>query len=67
MNKKGVEYFYSKEVLKKYYSTSTEWKLNWLEEINRITFSILTPKQREIRESFTVERYEATIESKRKG
>lgn len=52
MRKKGVSYFCSKEMLRKYRSASAEWKLNWLEEINRITFSVLNAKQREIREKF---------------
>ncbi len=46
----GIEFDYSIETLKKYKQTSTEWKLNWLEESNELTFLVLSPKEKSIRE-----------------
>jgi hypothetical protein len=46
----GVEFDYSPEILQKFKESTAEWKLNWLEEINRLTFLCLDEKHREIRE-----------------
>lgn len=48
--KGGIEYEYSKELIKKFRATSTKWKLNWLEEVNRLTASALTKKEKKFRE-----------------
>ena len=45
----GYEYEYSDEVLLRYMRTSTEWKLKWLEEANRLTREALSPQEMEIR------------------
>ena len=45
----GYEYEYDDEVLLRYMKTSTEWKLQWLEEANRITREALTAREKEIR------------------
>jgi len=46
----GIEYEYSSEILEKYRKTPDEWKLNWLEEVNTLTFLSLSEKQKKIRE-----------------
>jgi hypothetical protein len=47
---KGVVNEYPIEVIKKYKATSTRWKLEWLEEVNRLTNLTLTKKQKKFRE-----------------
>jgi hypothetical protein len=46
----GIDYECSLEMLEKYQKTPHEWKLNWLEEVNRITYLSMTEKQREHRD-----------------
>lgn len=46
----GIEYEYSREILEKYRKTPDEWKLNWLEEVNTMTFLSLSEKQKKSRE-----------------
>ena len=46
----GIEYEYTKEQIKRYKSLSTKAKLRWLEEINNLTSSVLTNKQKVFRE-----------------
>jgi hypothetical protein len=48
----GIEYEYSREVIENYRKSPTEWKLNWLEEVNRLTFLVLDEKQKSFREKF---------------
>ncbi len=48
--KGGIKYEYPIEVIKKFKATSTKWKLNWLEEVNRLTTSALTKKEKIFRE-----------------
>ncbi|MBI5359552.1 MAG: hypothetical protein HZA48_03115 [Planctomycetes bacterium] len=50
--KRTMNFSYSKEVIRKYRDSSTEWKLNWLEEINSLTFKVLGPKEKRFRERF---------------
>lgn len=45
-----VMYEYPVEVIKKYKATSTRWKLEWLEEVNRLTNLTLTKKQKKFRD-----------------
>ncbi len=47
---RGVINEYPIEVIKKYKATSTRWKLEWLEEVNRLTNLTLTKKQKKFRE-----------------
>ena len=47
--KGGYEFDYSEETLKKYMRTSTKWKLNWLEEVNRLTNAALSDEEKKIR------------------
>lgn len=49
---RGYSYYVEDEKLKAYMKLSTEEKLIWLEEINELTRSVLTPKEKEIREKF---------------
>jgi hypothetical protein len=35
---------YSLEILDGYRKSPAEWKLNWLEEVNRLTFQVLDEK-----------------------
>ena len=44
------DFEYPIEDLLAYKNTPTKWKLEWLEEINRLTFKVLTKKEREFRE-----------------
>lgn len=46
----GIEYEYSREILDAYRRTPAEWKLNWLEEVNKLTFQVLDEKHRALRE-----------------
>jgi len=46
----GIEYEYSPEILDAYRRSSTEWKLNWLEEVNVLTFQVLDERHRALRE-----------------
>jgi hypothetical protein len=46
----GIEYEYSREILEKYRKTPDEWKLDWLEEVNAMTFLSLSEKQKKSRE-----------------
>ncbi|MBI4833929.1 MAG: hypothetical protein HY811_03805 [Planctomycetes bacterium] len=48
--KKGIVYTYPKEILRKFRDASPEWKLNWLEEVNKLTFRALTDKEKKFRE-----------------
>jgi len=50
MNRNKVPYVYSLEVLRKFQKASTTWKLNWLEEINKLTEKVLTRRQKKIRD-----------------
>jgi len=47
----GVEFEYSRETLEAYRSSPAEWKLNWLEEVNSLTFSVLDEKHRAVRDA----------------
>lgn len=47
---KGFSYTLETEKILKYMKLSTEDKLKWLEEINELTFRILTKKQKEFRQ-----------------
>jgi hypothetical protein len=42
-----ISYECSIEAIKRFKRASTEWKLNWLEEVNRLTFKILTSHEKE--------------------
>lgn len=46
----GIEYEYSREILDAYRKSPTEWKLNWLEEVNRLSFQVLDEKHLALRE-----------------
>jgi hypothetical protein len=46
----GIEFEYSRETLDTYRKSPAEWKLNWLEEANRLTFSVLDEKHRAVRD-----------------
>lgn len=46
----GIEYEYLREVLDTYRKSPAEWKLNWLEEVNRLTFQVLDEKHRALRD-----------------
>ncbi|MEK7449908.1 MAG: hypothetical protein AAB019_10570 [Planctomycetota bacterium] len=48
--KKTIVYAYPDEVLYKFRDTSTEWKLNWLEEVNKLTDKVLTKREKKLRE-----------------
>ena len=50
MNNKGYSYVVEDEKLLEYMKLSTEQKLQWLEEINAFTYSVLTDKEKSIRE-----------------
>lgn len=50
--KSAFNFTYSEEVIRKYRDSSTEWKLNWLEEMNILTFKVLGPKEKRFREKF---------------
>ena len=45
-----MRFSYPKSLLRKNQRTSAEWKLNWLEEINRLTFQGLSRKAKRFRE-----------------
>lgn len=47
---RGVINEYPIAVIKKYKAASTRWKLEWLEEVNRLTNLTLTKKQKKFRE-----------------
>lgn len=51
-NKHAMKFTYSEEVVRKYRDSSAEWKLNWLEEVNNLTFKVLSPKEKRFREKF---------------
>lgn len=44
-----LEFEYSRDVLLTYKNSPTEWKLNWLEEINNITFQVLDEQHQILR------------------
>ncbi|MEW5945653.1 MAG: hypothetical protein AB1742_05590 [bacterium] len=46
----GFEFDYSDETLKRFMRSSAEWKLKWLEEMNRLTDEALTRDEKKIRE-----------------
>jgi len=48
----GYEYTVEEDKIKKYLKLSTKQKLEWLEEINKLTDLVLTPKQKEVRNKF---------------
>ena len=45
----GYDYTIDEEKIKKYRNLTTKQKLEWLDEINKLTNLVLTPKQKEIR------------------
>ncbi len=45
----GIEYEYPIEVIKKYRAASTKWKLEWLEEVNKLTSLVLSKKAQNFR------------------
>ena len=49
MKNNGIVYTYPLEILLKFRNSSTEWKLNWLEEANKLTFKTLTRKGKALR------------------
>lgn len=48
--KKNLVYIYPVEVLQKFRDSSTEWKLNWLEEINILSSKVLNKREKAFRE-----------------
>ncbi len=48
----GYDYTVDVEKINKYKELSTKQKLEWLEEINKLTNLVLTQKQKEIRNKF---------------
>jgi hypothetical protein len=49
-NKKGYSYTIEDEKILEYMKLSTEQKLQWLEEINAFTYSVLSDEEKLIRE-----------------
>ena len=47
---KGFSYNLEDEKIISYMKLTAEEKLQWLEDINKFTFSVLTPRQKEFRE-----------------
>ncbi len=45
----GIEYECSKEAIEKYKAMPAKWKLDWLEEANRLTFNVLSEKEKKVR------------------
>ena len=45
----AVTYTYPASIIHKFRNSSTEWKLNWLEEVNNLTNKVLTGKEKAIR------------------
>lgn len=46
----GIEYEYPIEIIKRYRASSTKWKLEWLEEVNKLTNEVLSKKERILRD-----------------
>ena len=45
----AITYTCPPELIRRFRDSSAEWKLNWLEEVNKFTNWILTKKEKEIR------------------
>lgn len=49
-HKKRIIYTYPPAMIYKFRDASPEWKLNWLEEVNKLSDKVLTSREKKLRE-----------------